>query len=117
MPTIKRRIAFAAGETIGNVILGDQFEFLDGPANIKLYAACDVTAPNTGVVEVELFLSQLLAMSSAPVTSRGARGITVNTDLCVDTFGDSGHRLVVRGVNTDGANAAVLEVMIVITPL
>ena len=115
MPTIKVQTSVAAGTQESNVIQGNQFEFLAVPCRVQVFAR-QSNAGTPGVGEVEVFFSQELQMPQAPVTI-GAAGINVNTDLLVDSFGDRGDRIVVREVETGGAQLALIDCMVVITPL
>lgn len=113
MPSIRVNTTVAAGGQNANVIQGNQFEFLRGPANVKVFAR-QSSAGTPGVGEVEVFLSQELVYPQGPVTIAAA-GVRMNEDLIVDTFGVQGDRIVVREVETGGTNAAVIDVLVVIT--
>lgn len=115
MPTIKVQTSVAAGTQNPNVIQGNQFEFIAVPSRVQVYAR-QSNAGTPGVGEVEVFFAGTVEMPQAPITI-GAAGINVNTDLLVDSFADRGERLVVREVETGGAQLALIDCMVVITPL
>lgn len=119
MPTIKSRTNIAAAGVNGNLVAGNQFEFLSRPSNVKVYARQAYDAA-PGLAEVEVFLSSELALPQCPITIAGTAaedGLKVNQDLIVDTFGDQGDRLVVRGAETAGAQDVNIDLMVVITPV
>jgi hypothetical protein len=115
MPTIRSRDSIAAGGQNMNVIQGNQFEFLQHPSNVKVYAR-QSNAGTPGVGEIEVFLSQTVELPQSPITI-AEPGIRQNEDLLVDTFGDRGDRIVVREIETGGAQLALIDVMVVITPV
>jgi len=115
MPTIKVRSALLASGVNANTIQGNQFEFLARPSRVQVYARQD--SATTGVGEIEVFLSQTLELPQARVTATAPAGINVNTDLLVDTFGDMGDRIVVRHVETGGAQPSDVDIMVVIVPV
>lgn len=115
MPTIKVRNTITAGAQNANVIQGNQFEFLQVPSRVQVYAR-QSSAGTPGVGEIEVFLSQTVELPQCPLTI-DSPGIRQNEDLVVDTYGDRGERIVVREVETGGAQSAVIDVMVVITPV
>ncbi len=115
MPTIRSRNSIAAGGQDLNVIQGNQFEFLAHPSNVKVYAR-QSNAGVPGVGEIEVFFSQELQLPQSPVTI-AEPGVRVSEDLLVDAFGDRGDRIVIREIETGGVNLAIIDVMVVITPV
>jgi hypothetical protein len=116
VPTIKDQTTVSAGTQENNVIQGNQFEFLQTPSRVQVWAA-QATTGTPGVAEIEVFLSQELQLPQCPINGRDPVTINTNTDLIVDTVGDRGDRIVVREVETGGSNDVVVQVMVVITPL
>jgi len=114
MPTIRTVTVLAAGGTNANVLTGSQFEFLGTVSQVQVYAIQD-TGGAAGIGEIEVFFGQELQLSQSPPNSKAA-GPEVPEDLLVDDFGAGGDRLVVRLVETGGAAAATMNVLVKITP-
>ena len=113
MPTIRETVSIAAGGQNANVLQGSQFEFLARPSVVQVFAVQD--AGDFG--EIEVFFGQELQLPQSALSHRTAgEGPFVPDDEIVNDVGAPGDRLVVRLVETGGAAAAEIRVMVKITP-
>lgn len=113
MPTIRRTQSLTANQVVDNVLQGSQFEFIQVPSRVQIYAVYQVTA--AGVGEVEVFFGQELQCSQEAPNVVTAGGPTVPDDIIVDDYAAPGDRLVVRVVETAGGTADV-RILVKITP-
>lgn len=114
MPTIRTRTALAAGGVNGNVLAGNQFEFLGGPARVRVAA---LQTAGTGVGEVEVFFGQEIQLPQAPIGVNAGGRLQTPDDYIVDDFGAGGDRLVVRLAETGGLAGATIDVLVQIDPI
>ncbi len=113
MPTIRTTNTLLAGATVGNVVAGNQFEFIQAPSRVQVWAVHE----GVGIGEVEVFFGQELQLPQAMANKVTAGGPNINTDLLVDDFAAPGDRLVIRIVESAGAAPVDVRVLVKITPM
>ena len=115
MPTIRTVTALAAGGANANVLQGNQFEFIQTPSRVQVFAVQE----GAGVGEIEVFFGQELQLPQTQPNLRaaGAGGPSVQDDGLVDDYAAPGDRLVVRVAETGGAAVTALRVLVKITPM
>lgn len=112
MPTIRTTNDLLAGGAEGNVVAGNQFEFIQAPSRVQVWAV----AQGTGVGEIEVFFGQELQLPQAPANVVTAGGPNTDSDLLVDDYAAPGDRLVIRIVETGGANPVTIRTLTKISP-
>lgn len=117
MPSIKTTTTVAAGGVNANVLAGSQFEFIRAPSRVQIYIVADTVA--TAVPEAEIFFGQEIELPQAVVglVLTAGTGPAVPDDLVVDDVAAPNDRLVVRLLETGGLAAAIIRVLVKITPL
>lgn len=119
MPSIRTSEQLAAGGQNGNVLQGNQFEFIQAPSRVQVFAVAAALVAG-GVGEVEVFFGQELQHPQAACNQLAATVVTgpnINEDLIVDDYAAPGDRLVIRIVESSGAQAVEMRTLTKITPM
>ena len=94
MQTFQSTLAGTASTTVVNIMAGTKFEFLSRPAQVRVYAASDITA---GVLNVDFTLGNVVvAENIAPSTVADNTGPNRNEHLMASGQGAAGDRIQIR---------------------
>ncbi len=115
MPTIKTTDVLAAGEVIQNVVAGNQFEFIEVPSQVQVYAVGE----GVGVPSIEVFFGQELELPAAEpnIVPAAGGGPRVPDDEVVSDVAAPRDRLVIRIAETGGAAAVTIRTLTKISPM
>ena len=113
---IKEARTIAGGGSIGSLLAGNRFEFLQRASNVQLYAIFDGTGiPGTVLLSVSftnVVLGEDLAVNKTTAVGTGPSNLD---DGIADGVGVAGDRIIISIRNTDSVNAANVRVRVVIT--